>query len=251
MNAPIHVNRVWFVKLDKILQSQGFGSRRECDFLIKKGFVTVHGEQCKNPKQDFSTEGLVFGVNDDEFEYYEKIYIALNKPEGYECSHHPEYHQSIYELLPEQFMLRGVQSVGRLDQDTTGLLLLSDDGAFIQALTHPKKHVGKEYWVTTVDPVEQKALDALRKGVELRREPGVFKATDVKQTDEYELEMTVHQGVYHQVKRMIAAVGNKVAQLHRQRVGQLELPKELNAGEWCFLTAEEVEQAKARSTAEM
>ncbi|MFT4021552.1 MAG: 16S rRNA pseudouridine(516) synthase, partial [Acinetobacter sp.] len=178
----------------------------------------------------------------------EKIYIALNKPQGYECSHQPQHHQSVFSLLPDIFLQRGVQSVGRLDQDTTGLLLLTDDGQFLQALTNPRKHVAKVYVVTTVDPVTIEQLHHLEQGVELRNENGLFKATQVKKLDQYQLVMTIHQGVYHQVKRMIAAVGNKVDTLHRQQIGELSLSDDLTLSQWQYLTQEEVVLAKTRLT---
>lgn len=232
------------MRLEKILQSQGVGSRRECNYLIRKGFIRVEGEVCQDPKADFKTENLAFAVNDTELTYREQVYVALNKPQGYECSHQAQHHYSVYEQLPEHLVLRGIQTVGRLDQDTTGLLLLTDDGQFIQALTHPKKHVAKEYWVTAVDPITQTQLNMLERGVELRNEKGTYAATNILQTSEHEIQMTIHQGVYHQVKRMLAAVGNKVESLKRQKIGELELPTDLEEGEWIYLTAEQVQAAK-------
>jgi 16S rRNA pseudouridine516 synthase len=142
-------------------------------------------------------------------------------------------------------MNRGLQCVGRLDQDTSGLLLLTDDGQFLQALTHPKKHVAKVYRMQTTDPVTQQQMQQLQQGVELRNESGVFAATDIVLLSENELQLTIHQGVYHQVKRMLAAVGNKVERLHRQQIGALALP-ELEQGKWIYLTEQQVELAKTR-----
>ena len=232
------------MRLEKILQSQGFGSRRECNFLIKKGYVKIDGVLCQDPKQEVKTTDLEFSVNDTPYTYREKVYIALNKAVGYECSHQAQYHFSVYEQFPEPLLLRQIQTIGRLDQDTTGLLLLTDDGQLLQALTHPKKHVAKEYWVTTVDPITQDQLDRLAQGVELRNEKGIYTATDLIKTDTHAFKMTIHQGVYHQVKRMVAAVGNKVATLHRQRVGGFELPQDLKEGDWIYLTEDQVALTK-------
>lgn len=140
-------------------------------------------------------------------------------------------------------MERGLQCVGRLDQDTTGLLLLTDDGQFLQALTHPKKHVAKVYRMQTADAVTEEQLLNLEQGVELRNENGIFVATDVKQIAEHEMQMAIHQGVYHQVKRMLAAVGNKVEKLHRQQIGLLKL-QDLGEGEWIYLTESQIQAAK-------
>ncbi|MCH7330396.1 pseudouridine synthase [Acinetobacter modestus] len=222
--------------LEKILQSQGFGSRKYCQQLIKNGSVQIDGQVCENPKQNINTDQLCFQVFGEEYQYREHLYIVLNKPKGYECSHQATHHKSVFSLLPEILIHRGIQCVGRLDQDTTGLLLLTDDGQYLQALTNPRKHVPKVYHVTTADPISSEQLMALEQGVELRNEKGIYAATNVQLFSTHQLAMTIHQGVYHQVKRMLAAVGNKVELLHRKQIGLLELP-ELPEGEWMDLTS--------------
>ncbi|EOQ65163.1 hypothetical protein F935_00823 [Acinetobacter calcoaceticus ANC 3811] len=224
--------------LEKILQSQGFGSRKYCQQLIKNGSVSIDGEITDELKKQFSPENLEFSLFGQTYQYREKVYIALKKPKGFECSHQPHHHQSVFSLLPEILIQRGVQAIGRLDQDTTGLLLLTDDGKYLQALTHPRKHVPKVYHVTTIDPVTPEQIEMLSQGVSLHQEKGVFAATDVEILETHQLTMTIHQGVYHQVKRMIAAVGNKVEALHRHQVGQLVLP-EIVEGEWIYLSEEQ------------
>lgn len=222
--------------LEKILQSQGFGSRKYCQQLIKNGSVQIEGQVCENPKQNINTDLLSFQVFGEEYQYREHLYIVLNKPKGYECSHQATHHKSVFSLLPEILIHRGIQCVGRLDQDTTGLLLLTDDGQYLQALTNPRKHVPKVYHVTTADPISAEQLMALEQGVELRNEKGIYAATNLQLFSTHQLAMTIHQGVYHQVKRMLAAVGNKVELLHRQQIGLLELP-ELPEGGWIYLTS--------------
>ena len=224
--------------LEKILQSQGFGSRKYCQQLIKNGSVLIENQICDNPKQNINTDQLVFQVFGEEYQYREHVYIVLNKPQGYECSHQATHHKSVFSLFPEILLHRGIQCVGRLDQDTTGLLLLTDNGQFLQALTHPRKHVPKVYHVTTVDPITPEKIQGLQQGVELRNEKGIYAATDIQLFSEHQLSMTIHQGVYHQVKRMLAAVGNKVEALHRHQVGLLELP-DLPEGEWMYLSDEQ------------
>ena len=233
--------------LEKMLQSQGFGSRKHCQQLIKNGAVSIEGEKIDQPKHKLDLNNLSFSVYDQHFEYREKVYIALNKPQGYECSHQATHHFSVFDFFNDVLMNRGLQCVGRLDQDTSGLLLLTDDGQFLQALTHPKKHVAKVYQMHTVDPVTEQQILQLQQGVELHNESGIFAATNVVQLAENELQMTIHQGVYHQVKRMLAAVGNKVERLQRQQIGALTLP-ELQQGKWIYLNAEQVEFAKTRMT---
>lgn len=222
--------------LEKILQSQGFGSRKYCQQIIKNGSVQIEGQVRENPKQNINTDQLCFQVFGEEYQYREHLYIVLNKPKGYECSHQATHHKSVFSLLPEILIHRGIQCVGRLDQDTTGLLLLTDDGKYLQALTNPRKHVPKVYHVTTADPISAEQLMALEQGVELRNEKGIYAATNLQLFSTHQLAMTIHQGVYHQVKRMLAAVGNKVELLHRQQIGLLELP-ELPEGKWIYLTS--------------
>ncbi|TCB51415.1 rRNA pseudouridine synthase [Acinetobacter sp. ANC 4779] len=233
--------------LEKMLQSQGFGSRKHCQQLIKNGVIAINGEVIINAKHKLDLNNLSFSVHGESFDYREKVYIALNKPQDYECSHQATHHFSVFDLFDDVLMNRGLQCVGRLDQDTSGLLLLTDDGQFLQALTHPKKHVAKVYRMQTADPVTEQQIQQLQQGVELRNESGVFAATDVIQLSENELQLTIHQGVYHQVKRMLAAVGNKVERLHRQQIGALALP-ELEQGKWIYLTEQQVELAKTRMT---
>lgn len=233
--------------LEKMLQSQGFGSRKHCQQLIKNGAVSIEGEKIDQPKHKLDLNNLSFSVYDQHFEYREKVYIALNKPQGYECSHQATHHFSVFDFFNDVLMNRGLQCVGRLDQDTSGLLLLTDDGQFLQALTHPKKHVAKVYQMQTVDLLTEQQILQLQQGVELHNESGIFAATNVVQLAENELQMTIHQGVYHQVKRMLAAVGNKVERLQRQQIGALTLP-ELEQGKWIYLNAEQVELAKTRMT---
>ena len=236
--------------LEKMLQSQGFGSRKHCQQLIKNGAVTIMGETQTNPKFAIKIAPetvLQFSVYGQNYQYREKVYIALHKPQGYECSHQATHHFSVFDLFDDVLLNRGLQCVGRLDQDTTGLLLLTDDGQFLQALTHPKKHVAKVYAMHTADPINATQIKQLEQGVALRNESGTFAATEVQQLAEHELQMTIHQGVYHQVKRMLAAVGNKVEQLHRQQVGALNLNDlALDVGEWMYLSPEQVELAKNR-----
>ena len=231
--------------LEKMLQSQGFGSRKYCQQLIKNGAVEINGEIVDHPKLKLDLQDLRFSVYGEEYLYREHLYIALNKPKGYECSHQATHHFSVFELFDEVLLNRGLQCVGRLDQDTTGLLLLTDNGQYLQALTHPKKHVPKVYVMQTADAVTAEQIQQLEQGVELRNENGVFAATDIKLLATHKLQMTVHQGVYHQVKRMLAAVGNKVETLHRAQIGQLGL-NDLAEGEWMYLSTEKIEQSKFR-----
>jgi 16S rRNA pseudouridine516 synthase len=224
------------LSLDRVLQSQGFGTRKYCRALIEDGDVAIAGEVQSSYKTLVETNGLVLTVFDEEWVVREHVYIALYKPANFECSRKPSHHPGVLTLLPEQFSWREVQPVGRLDHDTTGLLLMSDDGPFIHAQSSPKRHIAKVYQATTQDPVTPALVEQLLAGVQLHDEPAPLAAQSCVQRGDKQLEIVLEQGKYHQVKRMLAAAGNHCAALHRSQVGGLTLEAlGLREGEWCFL----------------
>ena len=223
------------MRWSQVLFSQGFGTRRECDALLLAGLVTHGGQAVVDPSGDVDIAGLHFEVRGQSWPFREKALIVLYKPAGYECSQKPKHHPSVMNLLPSPLRLREVQPVGRLDEDTTGLLLLTDDGALIHRLTSPKKHVPKVYEIETVDPVTAQQIGELLRGVVLHDDPQPVRAAACEQTGERALRMTLLEGKYHQVKRMVAAAGNTVARLHRSEYGVLALPADLAPGQWRWL----------------
>jgi 16S rRNA pseudouridine516 synthase len=229
------------MQLERMLQSQGFGSRKECRSLIRHGLVTVAGTLCDDPFADIEPAGCEFTVDDEPWLYRAQVYLALNKPAGFECSHQPQHHRSVFSLLLEPLVTRGVQCVGRLDEDTTGLLLLSDDGQFIHTLSSPKRKVSKVYEVQTKHAIDASQIDALLAGVVLHDDPAPVQAVACEQLGERSLRLTIAEGRYHQVKRMIAAAGNRVEALKRTAVGGFSLPAELGEGQWCWLDAADLE----------
>jgi len=224
------------MKLDRMLQSQGFGTRKWCQQLVASGEITVAGAIVNDPGTEVSVEGLSFEVYGESWQYREHVYIVLNKPSGYECSRKASYHPGVHTLLPEQFVLREVQPVGRLDHDTTGMLLMSDDGAFIHRQSSPKYHVPKFYVATTDVPVTPELINRLLSGVSLHDEPTPLAAVSCRMLDTHRLEIVLQQGKYHQVKRMLAAAGNHCVSLQRIRIGDLRLELlNINEGAWCYL----------------
>ncbi|GLU35555.1 16S rRNA pseudouridine(516) synthase [Trinickia caryophylli] len=223
------------MNLENILFTQGFGSRRQCRALIAGDRVRVNGQPMSDPDMEFDTDALVFEVDGQAWPYRSRAYLMLNKPAGYECSREPQHHLSVFSLLPAPLLARGVQCVGRLDEDTTGLLLLSDDGQFVHAYTAPKRKVPKTYLATTRHPLDDTQLSALRNGVLLHGETKPIAAAAATARAERLLELTVNEGKYHQVKRMIAAAGNRCDALHRERIGALALPPVLAPGQWRWL----------------
>jgi len=228
------------MRLDRMLQSQGFGTRKQCRALVQAGAVRMGDHVAEDWDAEVATDGLEFTVDGVPWRYRAQVYLALNKPPGIECSRRPSHHRGVLALLPDNFTLRGVQPVGRLDHDTTGLLLLSDDGAFIHALSHPKRHVPKIYVATTQAAVSEDFLARLRGGVQLADEPAPLRA-DAERLDTQNIEVVLEQGKYHQVKRMIAAAGNHCTALRRIAIGGLRLEDlGLASGEWCHLDAEQL-----------
>jgi len=220
--------------LERILQSQGFGSRKTARALVQAGRVAVNGQSCHQPDASFATDGLLLTVDEQPWPYRERLYLALYKPANYECSRTPQHHASVFSLLPEYFIARGVQPIGRLDADTTGLLLLTDDGQLIHRLTHPKKKVPKIYEATLKHAMAEPERQQLLKGVVLNDDPEPIQAEAAELLEPTQLRLTLTGGRYHQVKRMVAAVGNRVEVLHRSGFGRLTIPADLAEGRWCW-----------------
>lgn len=220
------------MQLRQVLFSQGFGSRRECDALILGGLVRIGDRVVDDPGAEVAATGLVFQVRDEAWAFHDKALLMLHKPAGYECSTKPRHHPSVLGLLPLPLRQRGVQPIGRLDQDTTGLLLFTDDGTLLHRLTSPKWHVPKRYVADCAEPVTPEQVQRLLDGVVLRDDPQPVRAAACQAVGERRLEITLTEGKYHQVKRMVAAAGNAVQALQRLRFGALELPADLQPGQW-------------------
>lgn len=237
------------MQLQDILFSQGFGTRRVCAGLVQQGLVQVHdagpgspAQPCTESAREFEPEGLWFQVQGQDWPYQAKAYLMLHKPAGTECSQKPSTYPSIYTLLPAPLRQRpqkgpvqGVQAVGRLDQDTTGLLLLTDDGQFIHRMSSPRHHVPKVYEVTVKHALDDSQVQRLLAGVVLDDDPKPVRAAACEAVNPLHLRLTLTEGKYHQVKRMVAAVGNRVEGLHRSQIGGLWLPDDLAPGQWRWL----------------
>jgi 16S rRNA pseudouridine516 synthase len=226
--------------LERILSKQGFGTRKLCRIMILNEEITVNGATCDEPDKTFELENLTFTVRGENWDYREKSYLMMHKPSNYECSHKTQHHPTIYSLLPHPLVIRDVQCIGRLDEDTTGLILISDDGQFIHKMSSPKHKVPKVYEVLCKHPVSQANIHALLSGVQLIDEAETIAALDVKQISENIIQMTLSEGKYHQVKRMVAAISNRVEGLKRIQIGQLKLPDDLKLGEWRWLSEDDM-----------
>lgn len=228
------------MELERILHQHGFGSRKFCRALVSRGSVTIAGQCCDDPFSKWPTAGLVFSVDGVEWPYRTLATIVMNKPAGYECSRRPIHHPSIYGLLPVPLLERGLQTVGRLDEDTTGLLLFTDDGQLNHVLTSPKRKIPKTYQVQLKHPATSELVETLLEGVLLHDEPEPIVAAACSLTDPQHLRLVVTEGKYHQVKRMISAAGNRVESLYREAVGEFSLPSDLLPGQWCWMEPDDL-----------
>ncbi len=228
------------MRLQDILFSQGFGTRYDCAALVASGGVCIADVVHDDPLEDVATDGLVFTALGADWPYREKAVIAMNKPAGYECSMKPSAHPSVMTLLPGPLRRRNMQPVGRLDVDTTGLLIFTDDGAFQHRLIHPKRHVQKIYEAVCRHPIDGTTCEKLLSGVVLDDDPKPVAALAAEAIDAHHLRLTLVQGKYHQVKRMIAACSNRCDALHRSGFGAYRLPDTLKPGEWVWIEKSDI-----------
>ena len=221
----------------KYLQAQGIDTRKGCQWLVKHQLVQINGNTIASDKAEVQPENvrsLTIEGEDALIIPLPHFYILLNKPADYEVSHKPRDYPSVFSLLPDHIRATGPQAVGRLDADTTGVLLITNDGAFNHRQTSPKHHVAKLYRATLKHPAGEELCAALRQGVLLHDDNETVSAAAAELENPHSLLLTITEGKYHQVKRMIAAAGNRVAQLHRQQFGDWDT-QDLAAGEWRFI----------------
>ena len=221
----------------KYLQAQGIDTRKGCQWLVKHGLVQINGATVPDDKTDIapdSVQTLTIDGEDAVVIPLPYFYILLNKPAGYETSHKPRDYPSVFSLLPDHIRATGPQAVGRLDADTTGVLLITNDGQFNHRMTSPKHKVAKIYRITLKHPASDTLCSSLKNGVLLHDDNETVAAQEAILQTPTTLLMTISEGKYHQVKRMIAAAGNRVAQLHRQQFGDWDT-QDLAAGEWRFI----------------
>ncbi|MGB4812667.1 MAG: 16S rRNA pseudouridine(516) synthase [Methylophilaceae bacterium] len=233
------------LSLEKIIKNQGFGSRKLCRIMILNGEITVNGELCDDLDAEFELENLSYTVKGEAWHYQEKSYLMMHKPSHYECSHKTQHHPTIYSLLPYPLVMRDVQCIGRLDEDTTGLILISDDGQFIHRMSSPKHKVPKIYEVLCKHPVSDEQIAHILRGVQLVDEDAPIAALACERISDNVITMTLAEGKYHQVKRMVAAISNRVEGLKRIQIGELKLPEDLKVGEWRWLSEGDIVKLNA------
>lgn len=230
------------MRLDKYLaQSTGF-SRKEVRRFMKAGEVIVNDEEASNPALHIS-EGDEVYLSGYPVEAPGDKYLMLHKPLGCVCSNNDGTHPTVLSLI-DLPRAEELTICGRLDVDTTGLVLITSDGKWAHRVTSPKHKTGKLYQVVTADPIPQDAVEKFEKGLMLINDKDRTKPAQLRITADNEAEVILTEGRYHQVKRMFASIGNKVEELHRQRIGDIELDEDLEPGEYRFLTEEEINSIK-------
>ncbi len=231
------------MRLDKFICDCTGLTRSQAGKQVRQGLVQVNGEQVKQAARQVSADDKVT-LDGNLLEPVGLRYIMLHKPAGFLCANDDPEHQTVFTLLDEPLVER-LHTVGRLDLDTTGLLLLTDDGQWSHRLSSPKHHIAKTYRVWTADPIPAEAISQFAEGIMLRGEKDATKPAELELVAECEALLTIHEGRYHQVKRMFAAIGNKVEQLHREQIGGLALPADLAEGEYRHLSATDLAQLTA------
>jgi 16S rRNA pseudouridine516 synthase len=225
--------------LERLLASMGYGSRKESRALVRMGLVELDGNVLEDPFMEFAERPESITVNGEEVSTVDKLYVMMHKPLDVECSHNARDHQSVFSLLPDRFTAMGIQTVGRLDADSEGLLLLSNQGDFIHKVESPKKGLLKRYRVTLAREFTEAQKQELLKGVMLKGERREVLAREIEVEGDSVI-VAIGEGLYHQVRRMFAAVGNHVETLERISIGPVQLDASLGRGGWRFLTDEEV-----------
>lgn len=226
------------MRLDRYLHDLGFGSRKDIDRLLKKQRVTVDGAVVKQGAQSVSTQSLVM-VDGEVLDYAPTVWLMLNKPSGVITATKDARDETVMDLLPERFARMQVVPVGRLDKDTTGLLLLTNDGALAHRLMRPKSRIMKTYDIIYEETLAADAVARLAQGIDLgdfTTAPAVLEVLE-----EGHARLSISEGKFHQVKRMMHEVGGVVTALRRVAIASLTLDETLAPGEWRLLTQEELD----------
>ncbi len=233
------------MRLDKYISSQGNLSRNDVKKLIREGAVTVEGAVAVRPEMQINPDVSVVCVNGQALAYKKHIYIMLNKPEGVVSATEDSEHKTVIDLIPGELKRDGLFPAGRLDGDTTGFVLVTDDGGFAHRILSPKNHIQKTYLATLAEPITGDDITELEEGILLKDGTRCLPAI-VTEITPREVEIQICEGKYHQIKRMFAARGNRVISLKRIAMGKLLLDKNLMPGECREITDSELSLVEQR-----
>ncbi len=228
-------------RIDKIIASQGKYSRSEVKKLVKAGLVTLNGEKVRSCdlKCDADTDSIV--VDGERLDYKKHIYIMLNKPKGVISATQDTNQPTVLDLVPNELKRQGLFPAGRLDGDTTGFVLITDDGDFAHRILSPKNHIMKTYHASLSSPLTQQDIEKFKQGLVLGDGTKCLEAeVSVLDGKSNVAQISICEGKYHQVKRMFASLGNKVVELKRIKMGGLFLDEELEEGQCRELTEKEL-----------
>ncbi len=226
------------IRLDKLLANLDLGSRQEVKKLIKKGRICVNDILADSAEMKIDVSKDVVSFDGQILSLEDKVYILLHKPKDYVCANHDPISKTVFELLGNDYR-KDLFTVGRLDKDTEGLLLLTNDGSFSHKLLNPKKHVEKVYYLEIEHPLSKQDCELLEQGLDIGDEKLTLPAK-VEVISDLQIHLSITEGRFHQVKRMLHAVNNEVLFLKRIRFGNLELDPDLELGAYRKLTQEEV-----------
>lgn len=233
-------------RLDKVLANFGYGTRKEIKQIVKEGAVKVGGAVARDSGMHVDPKNTAIEINGEVLKYREFVYVMMNKPDGVVSATYDNKLRTVVDILPDEFKCFGLFPVGRLDIDTEGLLIMTNDGQLAHELLSPKKHVSKRYYAFVEGSVDNRDVEKFKEGVTLDDGYETLPAElEVLRTGEFsEIELVIYEGKFHQVKRMFEAVGKKVKYLRRIEMGRLKLDESLETGECRELTGEEIEMLK-------
>lgn len=231
-------------RIDKIISSQGKYTRSEIKKLAAKGQILVDGIIIKKTDMKVDKNNAKIVINGEELNIKEHLYLILNKPKGYVSATEDRKDKTVLDLVPEELYRDSLFPAGRLDKDTTGLMIITDDGELAHNILAPKKHIKKIYEVTLDIPVTEKMIEKFANGIKLN--DGECKSAILEITGENTCKVTITEGRYHQIKRMFGCCKAKVIELNRICMGNLFLPVDLKLGECRELTAKELELLQKR-----
>ena len=229
-------------RIDKIISSQTNYSRKDVKNLIKENRVIVNGNIINKSDIKVNPEIDKIEIDNQVLKIKRHIYLMLNKPKGYISATEDRTMQTVLDLVPNEYLHRDLFPAGRLDKDTTGLMIITDDGEFAHNILSPKKHINKTYNVTIDIPMTIEMVESFRKGINLI--DGECKSAILEITDKYTGIVTLTEGRYHQIKRMFGCFGATVLELQRIKMGNFKLPDDLKLGECREFTLEELKQVR-------
>ncbi|WP_298772729.1 pseudouridine synthase [uncultured Shewanella sp.] len=239
---PLYFYFEYIVRLDKFICGSTELTRSLAKKALHRGDVTCNGEVVKSSDFKVKNEHVIC-LNDQQLHLLGARFIMLNKPLDTLCSTIDEHYPSVLRLI-DVIKADTLHIAGRLDADTTGLVLITSNGQWSHNITSPKKQCAKRYLLEVAEPLNEQLIETFKQGIALNNEEGLTKPAILEILSSHQARLTITEGKYHQVKRMLAAVGNKVVKLHREAIGDIELDPSLALGEWRYLTPTEVESVK-------